>query len=418
VSVQLVSPREAGARVAAAITKRWAAAVCAEVQGAEARDAEVTRAEPFRATVRLRPGVRSSSDVAKLGFDRWHEWTQSWHDVAAERLSGIEVAVSRIVVERVPDQVAAELVVTGLDAALALVQRVGAAAPEVDLDRARTIAQELVEAGAVLTPATLRSAARLSDIDVRVLIKAISWLAEHPDLSGSTARQVRAPAMHSKWLEHHGRVLREVTGRDLRAELRPRLAVVHLTYVDPGYLATGARRHDAWTTGDVHDLAYPPRTVLVVENRDSRLWFPPVEGALVVEGGGKAAASLLADVPWVRRAENVVYWGDIDADGFAILDHFRRALAASGDDGVPGRDVASILMDAMAAQRYAHLGVSTDKDGRPIPPSSAHLAHLTAAETAAYHAVATAGPAEFRRIEQERLPEDDARAALSMLLQA
>jgi hypothetical protein len=356
--------------------------------------------------------------VAKLGFDRWHEWTQSWHDVAAERLSGIEVAVSRIVVERVPDQVAAELVVTGLDAALALVLRVGAAAPEVDLDRARTIAQELVEAGAVLTPATLRSAARLSDVDVRVLIKAIAWLAEHPDLSGSTARQVRAPAMHSKWLEHHGRVLREVTGRDLRAELRPRLAVVHLTYVDPGYLATGARRHDAWTTGDVHDLAYPPRTVLVVENRDSRLWFPPVEGALVVEGGGKAAASLLADVPWVRRAENVVYWGDIDADGFAILDHFRRALAASGDDGVPGRDVASILMDAMAAQRYAHLGVSTDKDGRPIPPSSAHLAHLTAAETAAYHAVATAGPAEFRRIEQERLPEDDARAALSMLLQA
>jgi hypothetical protein len=175
--------------------------------------------------------------------------------------------------------------------------------------------------------------ARLSDIDARVLTKAVGWLAEHPDLSGSTARQVDAPEMHSKWLEHHGGVLREVTGRDLRAELRPRLAVVHLTYVDPEYLATGARRHDAWTTGDAHDLPYSPRTVLVVENRDSRLWFPAVEGALVVEGGGKAAASLLADVPWVRQAENVVYWGDIDADGFAILDQFRRVLAAPGDDG-------------------------------------------------------------------------------------
>jgi hypothetical protein len=397
--------------VADAITKRWAAAVCAEVAGGE----------PFRVTVRLRPGVRASSDVANLGFDRWHEWAQSWHDVAAGRPPGVDVAASRIVVERVPDQVPAELVVTGLDAALALVGQVGqvgTAVPEVDLDRARTIARELGEAGAVLTPATLRSAARLPDADVRVLIKAVAWLAEHPDLSGSTARQVRAPEMHSKWLEQHGRVLREVTGRDLRTELRPRLAVVHLTYVDPGYLATGARRHDAWTTGDVHDLAYTPRTVLVVENRDSRLWFPAVEGALVVEGGGKAAASLLAGVPWVRHAENVVYWGDIDADGFAILDHFRRTLAAPGDDGAPGRDVASILMDAMAAQRYAHLGVSTDKDGRPIPPSSAHLPHLGAAETAAYHAVATAGPAEFRRIEQERLPEDDARAALSILLQA
>lgn len=401
-SVRLVSPREAGERVAAAITQRWAAAVCAEAADAE--------------PVRLRPGVRSGSDVAGLGFDRWHDWAHVWHDVAGEGLPGVEVAVSRIVVERVPDQVAAELVVTGLDAALALVRRVGAAVPAVDVDRARTIARELGEAGAVLTPAMLRGVARLSDVDVRVLLNAVTWLAEHPDLSGSTARQVRAPEMHSKWLEQHGRVLREVTGRDLRAELRPRLAVVHLTYVDPEYLATGGRRHDAWTTGDMHDLAYEPSTVLVVENRDSRLWFPDVDGTIVVEGGGRAAASLLSDVSWVRHAQNVVYWGDIDADGFAILAHFRRALAAPSSAGAPGRAVSSILMDGPAAQRYASLGVSTDKEGRPIPPSSAHLPDLSPAETAAYHAVATAGPAEVRRIEQERIPEGDALPALLAVL--
>lgn len=420
-SVRLISPLEAGAKVAAAITKQWAAAVCAEVVGEEAvgaepQSTEVTGGQPFRVSVGLRPGVRTGPHVARFGSDLWHEWVESWHDVADEHLPGVEVGVSRIVVEGVGSQVAVELVVTDLDAALGLVGLVGATPPAVDLDRVRAIARQLREAGAVLTPATLRSAARLSDVDVRVLIKAVPWQAEHPDLSGSTERQVGAPEMHSKWLEHHGGVLREVTGRDLRAELRPRLAVAHLTYVDPGYLATGARRHDAWTTGDVHDLAYSPRTVLVVENRDSRLWFPAVEGALVVEGGGKAAASLLADVPWVRQAENIVYWGDIDADGFAILDHFRRALAAPGDDGSPGRGVASILMNAVAAQRYAHLGVSTDKDGRPIPSSSRHLPRLTADETAAYYLVATAGQAEFRRIEQERLPESDAQAALQALL--
>ena len=144
----------------------------------------------------------------------------------------------------------------------------------------------------------------------------------------------------------------------MRDEVRPRLAVVHLTYVDPGYLATGGRRHDAWTTGDVHDIAYSPRTVLVVENRDSRLWFPPLEDALVVEGGGRAAAALLVGIPWIRRAENIVYWGDIDSDG------------------------------------------------------------LSADESAAYHAVATAGPAPFRRIEQERIPGEDARAAMLDLLRA
>src|SRR5699024_3279214 len=136
--------------------------------------------------------------------------------------------------------------------------------------------------------------------------------------------------------EGHASLLRDVVGRDVARETRPRLAVVHLTYVDPDYRAGGGRWHDAWTTGDAHDLAYPPKRVLVVENRDCRLWFPPVDGTVVVEGGGKAAASLLAGIGWIRSARDVVYWGDIDADGFAILDRFRDALAQPGDDGRPG----------------------------------------------------------------------------------
>ncbi len=111
--------------------------------------------------------------------------------------------------------------------------------------------------------------------------------------------------------------------------------MLHLTYVDPGHIASGRRRHDAWTTGDKHDIAYQPRTVLVVENRDSRLWFPPAQDTIVVEGGGKAAAALLANVPWIRAADHIVYWGDIDADGYAILNRFRAALAEPAPDGTP-----------------------------------------------------------------------------------
>ena len=402
----LVLPHEAGARVAAKIARDWAAAVCTEIDGGE----------PFRVAVRLRPGVSTGGAVARLGFGVWHDWVEDWRDVAAARLPGVDVVLRRVVVERVPDDVPVELRAMGLDAAVAVVRQTGATLPVADLDRARTVARRLRAAGAVLTPGTLKAVCKLSDTDVGVLVDAAMWLTDHPDLGGWTSRQLPMPGMHSKWLEQHGRVLREVTGRDLRAELRPRLAVVHLTYADPGYLATGGRRHDAWTTGDVHDLAYEPSTVLVVENRDSRLWFPDVDGTIVVEGGGKAAASLLSDVSWVRHARNVVYWGDIDADGFAILAHFRRALAAPSSAGVQGRAVSSILMDGPAVQRYASLGVSTDKEGRPIPPSSAHFPDLSPAETAAYHAVATAGPAELRRIEQERIPEGDALPALLTVL--
>ncbi|MEU5994650.1 Wadjet anti-phage system protein JetD domain-containing protein [Spirillospora sp. NPDC047418] len=138
-----------------------------------------------------------------------------------------------------------------------------------------------------------------------------------------------------------------------------------MTYVDPAHAASGRRRHDAWTTGDTHDIGYRPRIVLVVENRASRLWFPSVRDTIVVEGGGKAAAALLANVPWLRAAERIVYWGDIDADGYAILDRFRAALAEPAPDGAPPKPVTSILMDVADLHRYAQHGVNHDKAGRP-----------------------------------------------------
>lgn len=218
--------------------------------------------------------------------------------------------------------------------------------------------------------------------------------------------------MQSKWLAGHGALLRDLLGRDIREELRPRLAVTHLTYVDPAYLAGGGRQHDAWTTGDTHDLAYLPSTVLVVENRDCRLWFPPSDGTIVVEGGGTAANSLLAAVPWIRQAAMVVYWGDVDADGFAILDRFRAAMGEPGVDGSPAHEVVSILMDAVTLDRYAVLGVDHDERGRVIPSASAPLPRLTGDERQAYEAIATGGRVRVRRIEQERIPVDDAATAL------
>jgi hypothetical protein len=253
---------------------------------------------------------------------------------------------------------------------------------------------------------------------MEVLINAVTWLRQHPDVGTWTLRQLPVPGMHTKWLDTHGALLRDVSGRDVRDEVRPRLTVMHLTYVDPDHAASGQRRHDAWTTGDVHDIAYRPRVVLVVGNRDSRLWFPSVSDTIVVEGGGKAAAALLANVPWIRTADHVVYWGDIDADGYAILNHFRRTLAEPAPDGAPARSVASILMEATDLHQYSQHGVNHDKAGRPIKPSPEPLSHLTEAETIAYNTIATAGPTPFRRIEQEAIPLTHAVTRLSQILKA
>ncbi|POM26382.1 hypothetical protein BTM25_07810 [Actinomadura rubteroloni] len=390
---RLIDPADAVGELGRKVARTWADAVCADLAG-----------DPVTFSVPLRPGVASGGAVARIGHAAWHEWHMRWREFA-DRHPGVGIVRRPVSVQNVTGDYPAVLAVD-LDTAVALVSATGS--PAVDIVRARALASALRSAGAVLTPAVLRAACRLGADDADVLVSALTWLRRHPDAGAWTARGLPVPGMHSKWLDAHGALLRDAAGRDVRAEVRARPAVLHLTYVDPGHLASGRRRHDAWTTGDTHDVGYRPRVVLVVENRDSRLWFPPVPDTIVVEGGGKAAAALLANVPWIRAADHVVYWGDIDADGYAILDRFRAALAEPAPDDAPPKPVTSLLMDAADLHRYARHGVNHDRFGRPLKPSPAVLPHLTAAETTAYDTIATAGPTPFRRIEQEAVPLDHA----------
>ncbi|MFG1849192.1 Wadjet anti-phage system protein JetD domain-containing protein [Micromonospora carbonacea] len=403
----LVTPQDAVAAMRRKIDQKWSEAV----------SAELGIGDHVVFSVPLRPGVTTGKAVEQLGHAAWHQWHMQWRDFSDQLPTGVELVRKVVTIRGVAGDFPATLI-ADLNGADRLISdtHTGAEPSSVDLARARGLARALRVAGAILTPATLRAVYRLQTVDVEVLINAVNWLHQHPDASTWTLRQLPVPGMHTKWLDTHGAVLRDVAGRDVRDEVRPRLTVMHLTYVDPVHAATGRRRHDAWTTGDVHEIAYQPRVVLVVENRDSRLWFPPVSDTIVVEGGGKAAAALLANVPWIRAAEHVIYWGDIDADGYAILDHFRASLAHPAPDGAPAKRVSSILMKATDLHRYSQHGVNHDKAGRLIKPSAEPLPHLTDAETTAYNTIATAGPTPFRRIEQEAIPLTHAAARLLQIL--
>ncbi|WP_239069088.1 DUF3322 and DUF2220 domain-containing protein [Cellulomonas phragmiteti] len=343
-------------------------------------------------TTRTRP--------AAVDLGAWQTWADAWSEVEDRIPAGCTLERGAAFDPRAPHA----LHVEGLDAAVSLVEAVE---PQLGarIGRLRRTAHTLLQHGARVEPAVLVRVARLDDADVEVLCAALDWLGDHPDdIARLTERQLPVPGMDTKWLPRHGTLLRDLAGWDVRAHLRRRSAVAHLTYVDPEYRATGARRHDAWTSGDSHRLAYRPRTVLVVENRDCRLDFPDLPGTIVVEGSGKAATWLLADVPWVRSAERVVYWGDLDADGFEILDRFRTALATPSDEGGAACTVTSILMDADTIHRYGDLGVVRDRRGRRIERTAVDLTSLTEVERTAYYAVTTRGAAPVRRIEQERLP--------------
>lgn len=398
---RLVLPTDVGLTRATQGRRRWAEDVLSELQGVD-----------LALRIPLHPGFSSKTKRGAIDFGLVQQWADSWSSMESRLPSGCVLVRGTFFDSRAPH----ELAVTSMDSLLAFLTLTGQQSCVDGIERMRRVAGALAAVGADLDSALLSRIDDLSDADVEVLAAAVAWFSSHDDDIGDlTERQIPVPGMDTKWIGKFGNLLRSVTGSDVRSRMRSRTAVAHVTYVDPDYLTTGARRHDAWTAGDAHLPAYEPRVVVVVENRDCRLYFPEVPGCVVVEGGGKAATWLLADAHWIRAASHVVYWGDMDADGYEILDRFRRALAQPSAASGPSREVTSILMDDTALDCYAHLGVTRDARGRTLEPRTTRLESLTDAERTAYFALTTAGATPVRRIEQERLPLDVAAALVTNL---
>jgi hypothetical protein len=257
-------------------------------------------------------------------------------------------------------------------------------------------------------PRLLRTVDGWSDLDFALLIQAGAWFRDH-DATGLTPRMVPIPGMHAKWLNTRRDLVANLAGLTelpLTTAHPPR---VHLTYLDPGHRAAGGRHHDCVSLGDQVTLPYKPTTVVISENKDTAIAFPPVPAGVAVEGNGQAAAKAAAQLPWLVRAPILAYWGDIDAEGFEILDLFRA-------NGLPA---ASLLMDQATMNRYGQFGTSHDRHGNPIAPRTPRdLAHLTNDERALYDAITGPDWDGHRRLEQERIPLTDALAALKTLVES
>lgn len=152
-------------------------------------------------------------------------------------------------------------------------------------------------------------------------------------------------------------------------------------------------------TAPVSELAAAPPLnidhVYVVENDVTALAFPSVPRAIVVFGRGYRVSDL-APLRWLGE-KNVVYAGDLDTHGFAILSRFRMAFPA----------VASILMDTETLLTHR------DHWTREGSPTTADLPNLTPAEQEVYDALRNDYYGEAVRLEQERISYDRFRAAVS-----
>lgn len=329
--------------------------------------------------------------AAALTWRRWH---------SEHTMTGVELIETPRRVHRTIQPIPTHLRIADVDAGTAL-----AGAEWVErLERARIRAATLQDRFAPQPdlPRLLREVDTWSDVDFELLCDAATWFVDH-DGAGLTPRQVPIAGMHAKWLNTRRHLVATLAGREqlLLAPAHP--ARVHLTYLDPGHRAAGGRRHDCISVGDTVELPYFPTVVVISENKDTAVAFPPVTGGIAVEGGGFGGGTAAA-MGWLTDAQVLVYWGDIDAAGFEILDGFRAA----------GVHAASMLMDMATFEAYEQFGTNVDRRGNRIPPGSRRdLPHLTDAERAMYHALTDPAWTRHRRLEQERIPLVHAEAAVS-----
>lgn len=251
----------------------------------------------------------------------------------------------------------------------------------------------------------LRLLDRYSNLDFTLLTTVADWFLADPSRAelGVTPRQVPVPGVHAKWLQSHRAGVQALTGLNDLGILPVHPPRIHFTYLDPDHRSSGARIHDSATVGDSFEPAYMPEIVIVSENKDTAIHFPPLTGGIALEGVGKGGKTPAA-FPWIREAPVLVYWGDIDRDGYEILDGYRRDFS---------RDIASILMDPDTYEAYEQFGTDLDPHGHPLTigdPKPVDLLH--ADERSVYARLLDEKRTGHRRIEQERIPLDRALEAV------
>jgi hypothetical protein len=231
-----------------------------------------------------------------------------------------------------------------------------------------------------------------------MLVQTVRWIAEHAT-SNMYLRQVDVPGIDTKFIEQHRALLADLLDHHLPDERVDRSAPASdfvgryqfrrkPYYVRLRYLDVRATEPFTEIAVRIDELArHPPvaSTVYVIENEITYLAFPPVADAAAILGGGYAVPTL-QPLTWLA-SRRLVYWGDIDTHGFAILNRLRQVFP----------DTESMLMNR--ATLLAHDGQWV----REPTPTDVPLPLLDPSEAALYRDLVEDAFGPAVRLEQERV---------------
>lgn len=246
-----------------------------------------------------------------------------------------------------------------------------------------------------------------------LLLSIVGWLTLHPR-PHIYLRQVDIPSVHSKFIESHRAVLSELLDIVLPPEAIDFSATginqfarrygfvdkplrIRFRILDPTFsVLAGHHLHDI--TLDAHSfMSLNPGVsrVFITENEINFLAFPSLKSSMVIFGAGYGF-EILSQAKWLL-CRQLIYWGDIDTHGFAILDQLRSQFP----------EVESLLMDRATLMRFQ------SQWGQEDQPTLRDLNRLTIEETALFNDLRDNKITKNCRLEQERIGFTWVQAALA-----
>ena len=242
-----------------------------------------------------------------------------------------------------------------------------------------------------------------SDREFEAVLRTLSWLLRHPN-AGLFPRALPVEGVDSKWLERRraalARLWNTVTGENVSSadflEHAGLLRLPQFVLVKNAAAWVGEEAAEEVVKLPVETLAKKaPESpvVLIIENEQTALSldFRDVPIFLALGYG----VTLLESLPWMKE-KRILYFGDLDTHGLAILAECRRLFPQT----------ESVLMDLPTFERWRAFAVTEPKGAEPSPE------HLTPEE----RALADVLSAGRLRLEQERIPLGTVREALLRVL--
>ena len=302
---------------------------------AELSTAATSKSQPSRIEFPYRLRLRRPK-ASEFGpsFDAVRAWIRSIEAASrAETGTGFDINWEEVNTRQLGrNRLPAELIIPTVEDAFGILNR------RADAEQFSRLAEATLIRFPMLAAWVARKPLALLDYqaDWAQILDCLAWFVSHP-MSGLFPRQIDVPGVQTKFIEARKVLLAELLDVVLPADaiehsangaqkfearygLAERPAQIRFRLLDPRMAIAGFTDLTVPAT-EFATLSIAARCVFVVENEVTGLSFPMIDNSILIFGGGYAVERL-ATAAWIGST-HLIYWGDSDTHGFAILDRLR-----------------------------------------------------------------------------------------------